>query len=1137
MTFRFSRNAPHPNRQSTRFMKHWYQFIALFLALASVTAAADKKILLIAGKQSHGPGDHEFRAGCLLLKQCLDQVPGIVSEVHSNGWPADLTAFDGADAVLIYADGGGGHPAIQADRMKFIDALADRGVGIGCAHYGVEVPKGDPGAALQKWIGGYYEHLYSCNPMWSPEFKSFPEHPITRGVQPFSVRDEWYFNMRFRPDMENVTPILVAPPSDDVRDGPYVHPQGPYPHILANQGRDETMMWAVEREDGGRGFGFTGGHHHVNWGNDDFRKVVLNALLWIAKAEVPANGVQSTVNPEQLEENLDPKQPRRRAAQSNPAPTAAKPAWQSKVVSQGTVAVDVDIRGANKIWLTVGDGGDGFGCDWADWAEPTLIKSDGGKVKLTDLKWTRADAGWGSVRVNQNAGGGSLKIAGQPVSFGIGTHAPSLIEYDLSGQTFVKFQAQAGPDNGGTDQGCGSTVQFSVLTDKPSPKFVAALASQGGGSGNQRGSDRGHGWEAALEDLESMEVAAGLEVTLFAAEPQLVNPANMDIDARGRVWITEGANYRRWSNPPLRPEGDRIVILEDTNGDGRADASKTFYQGTDINSALGLCVLGDKVIVSCSPKVMMFTDANGDDRADGPPQILFNGIGGVQHDHGAHAFVFGPDGKLYFNVGNDGRQLKTPDGEKFIVDEAGLEVRQHLKPYQQGLVFRCNPDGSHVETLAWNFRNNYEVSVDSFGTLWQSDNDDDGNRSVRINYVMEYGNFGFRDELTGAGWGDAWKKANEGKNLSDSEKPNYHWHLDDPGVVPTMLVTGQGSPTGICVYEGQLLPKPFHNQILHCDAGPRVVRAYPVQKDGAGYKASTLDLLTSSDSWFRPSDVCVAPDGSVYVADWFDPGVGGHNMGDRELTTMRGRVYRIAPRGHRPSVPKLDLAGAAGCVEALQSPNMATRYLAWTKLHAMQDKAESALLELWKSDEPRLRARALHLLARIDGKASQYVGAAIDDANPDIRITGLRIARALDLDIIPIVSKLVRDPSAQVRRECAIALRHHPSAKAPGLWAVLARQHDGQDRWYLEALGIGADQQEDKFFQAWLAAMDGQWNTASGRDILWRIRSTDAPPFLVKLITDETIPAEERQRYLRSLDFIDGPKKEAALVEILTSGL
>ena len=269
--------------------------------------SADKKIVLIAGRQSHGPGDHEFRAGCLLFKACLDKVPGVTSVVYSNGWPKEANAFEGADAVLIYADGGGGHPAVQGNHKQILDGLAKKGVGLGFAHYGVEILATNGGPQCLEWRGGYYEHLYSCNPMWSPEYKKFPDHPVARGVKPFSNRDEWYFNMRWTENRKGITPILTATPSDAVRTNKYVYPSGPYPHIMAASGREETMMWVYERPDGGRGFGFTGGHTHAHWGNPNQLKVVLNALLWIAKADVPKDGVEAVVTPEQLKENLDPK--------------------------------------------------------------------------------------------------------------------------------------------------------------------------------------------------------------------------------------------------------------------------------------------------------------------------------------------------------------------------------------------------------------------------------------------------------------------------------------------------------------------------------------------------------------------------------------------------------------------------------------------------------------------------------------------------------------------------------------------------------------------------------------------------------------------------------------------------------------
>jgi hypothetical protein len=295
-------------------MRHLILLGCVF-ALAGSAHAADRaaaagqrpKLVLVAGTPSHGPGDHEFNAGTLLLKKCLDRVPSIQAVIFTNGWPRDPEAFTGAQAIFLYMDGGGGHPALKADHSRVLGELIKKGVGLGCAHYAVEVPAANGGPQFLEWIGGYYEHGYSVNPMWSPEFSRFPTHPITRGVKPFSVRDEWYFNLRFPDSPGRITPILVATPSEAVRNGPYVYPRGPYEHIVAAKGREETMMWALERPDGGRGFGFTGGHIHKNWGNNDFRKTVLNALLWISKVEVPAGGVESELTADDLTQNLDPK--------------------------------------------------------------------------------------------------------------------------------------------------------------------------------------------------------------------------------------------------------------------------------------------------------------------------------------------------------------------------------------------------------------------------------------------------------------------------------------------------------------------------------------------------------------------------------------------------------------------------------------------------------------------------------------------------------------------------------------------------------------------------------------------------------------------------------------------------------------
>lgn len=597
--------------------------------------------------------------------------------------------------------------------------------------------------------------------------------------------------------------------------------------------------------------------------------------------------------------------------------------------------------------------------------------------------------------------------------------------------------------------------------------------------------------------------------------------------------MCEVMNYREHGKANRRPEGDQIVILEDTNGDGVADSRKTYYQGHDVDAALGICILGNKVIVTCAPNVIIFTDENGDDHPD-RKEYLFRRAGSPQDDHSTHSFVFGPDGKLYWNMGNNGAYVHDQN-EALIVDKAGHyvvdrrtgrrseEFKDKTGPYWGGMVFRCNVDGSEFEVLGHNFRNNYEVTIDSFGNLWQSDNDDDGNYGVRINYVMEYGNFGYLNTIDGAGW----RTYRVGQNEDVRQR---HWHQNDPGVVPNFAQTGAGSPTGITVYEGELLPETFQNEVIHCDAGPGVVWAVKADKKGAGYEGRTVNLINGkNDKWFRPVDVAVAPDGSLFVSDWYDPVVGWNRQSD----LVRGRVYRIAPKGVPYRVPRFEFKSANGAAAAMKNPNYAVRYRAWQSLNKMQVGAEDALMNLYRSDQSRLRARALWLLANIKGRGPSHILESMKDADEDIRIVALKAAQRLSMDMIPLLRQMAHDPSVQVRRECALALRFIHSSEAARIWAELAMQHKADDRWSLEALGIGADLHWDTFLKSWFENVGEQWNTEAGRDLIWRSRSSETPGYLAKIILDPLTNAADCKRYLRAFDFqTTSPEKDSALATI-----
>ena len=254
------------------------------------------------------------------------------------------------------------------------------------------------------------------------------------------------------------------------------------------------------------------------------------------------------------------------------------------------------------------------------------------------------------------------------------------------------------------------------------------------------------GQQTPEKTLASLKAAPGLELTLFAAEPMFSNPTNLTVDERGRVWVLEGVNYRRQSRkqPDFRPAGDRIVILEDTDQDGKSDKVKVFDQNPDIRVPLGIAVLGDKVFVSQAPDLIVYTKDANDNIIK--KEVLLTGWGGPDHDHGLHAVVFGPDGKYYFNQGNTGYDVTDKSGKRVVSEVSGANVEPR-PGYFQGIVLRMNPDGTNMEVVAQNFRNPYEVAVDSFGNIVQTDNDDDGNAMTRFNYVMEGGNYGYRGPL------------------------------------------------------------------------------------------------------------------------------------------------------------------------------------------------------------------------------------------------------------------------------------------------------------------------------------------------------------------------------------------------------
>jgi type 1 glutamine amidotransferase len=270
----------------------------LFLISSGFFLNAEKKVVFIAGKKSHGYFSHEHIAGSKLLSKYINQADvGINSiVVTDDGYPKNPSILEDADSIVVYCDGGGRH--LLNSHLKEFDILMKKGIGLACIHYGVEVPKGAPGNYFLKWLGGYFETNWSVNPHWVANFSKLPNHPVANGVDQFSINDEWYYHMRFREAMSGVTPILSALPSEETlrrKDGPHSN----NPHVrdaVIKRKEAQHVAWVYQRGkdyNEGRGFGFTGGHHHVNWGSDNFRKLVLNGIAWTAKLTIPKGGLKA----------------------------------------------------------------------------------------------------------------------------------------------------------------------------------------------------------------------------------------------------------------------------------------------------------------------------------------------------------------------------------------------------------------------------------------------------------------------------------------------------------------------------------------------------------------------------------------------------------------------------------------------------------------------------------------------------------------------------------------------------------------------------------------------------------------------------------------------------------------------------
>ena len=663
--------------------------------------------------------------------------------------------------------------------------------------------------------------------------------------------------------------------------------------------------------------------------------------------------------------------------------------------------------------------------------------------------------------------------------------------------------------------------------------------------------------------VDLFKVPDGLEVTVWATSPLLHNPTNIDIDRDGRIWVAEGVRYR--SHYARQPEGDRIVVLQDTDGDGKADKTHTFVQEPALIAPLGVSVIDNKIVVAQPPDLIVYTDVDRNQRFDpavDKREVLLTGFQGINHDHSLHSVTVGPDGKWVFNAGNMGAMFTDRSGKTFRIfgsyrpNPVGPFKYPHDasayagKPSDDGHVYvggftvRMNSNGTGVEIIGHNYRNSYEQSVTSLGDVFQNDNDDPP--ACRVSWVMEYANFGF--------------SSNDGQRTWTADRrpgqsiPVAEWRQEDPGMTPVGDVYGGGSPTGNVFYENGALGRSWEGTFFPAEAGRNEIFSYQPARQGAGFALDRKIFMTSNvkqqyagsdfiggnatakgaiETLFRPSDIAVGPDGALYVSDWIDARVGGHQDLDE---TVSGAIYRIAPKGFVSKVPAFDVKTIDGLITALRSPAVNVRAIGFEGLKARGAAAIDAVAALLKDPNPYMRGRAIYLLYQLGPAGQKRAGAPESFTDPAFRIAAFRAMRRAGLDVMPVAARLAGDTDPGVRREVALSLRDQPAASSIDILVAIARGYDGKDRSYLEALGTGATGKEAALYDRLrrdLGVKDDPiaWSETFAR-IAWRLHVPAAVPDLLARAQSAKLSPADRRFALDTIAFVKDPAAPKAMLSL-----
>lgn len=975
--------------------------LVLQLLLAPAVFAKPKRVIFLAGDNSHAWGQHKHLPGSKLLCEALKEHTDIEAEVITT-WP-EAAALEQADALVIYADGWQMHPA--NDKLAELKSFMDAGKGLVAIHWATGIQAEKPESTSQaedprrvQWralMGADFEAYHSISNFWTAQCDGKVDHPAMRGVKPFTLYDECYYHLRESGGAAVTRLVPVHPPLETIEAGltPYRGNDDARAAVGERQ-EEQYVAWTFPRPAGGRAFGFTGGHFHWTWANDSVRKMVLNGIVWAAGGEVPAGGIESTTpkaarmlkdlpdrNPGWTEEALQQQLDRAAAGEHVPwLDYTDKPLPAPEVsLFDGKSLEGWEVRPGDEKWWTVRDGMITGGSLEETVAHNTflatrqryanfelrlklrLIKGGGFMNSGVQIRSVRApgdpemigyqvDAGpdwWGKLYDESRRN----KVVGEPVD--AGALAAAAKDWDWNEYRIVC----EGPRIRSWINGVAA-LDYTEADPKIPLEGLIGLQTHGGGKLLTQFKDvflrelpptpGAPTWETVdarqpEKEKASFQVPEGYEIELVASEAEGVGkPITVTWDHAGRMWTMTALEYPVDAN-------ENAAEAEAMYQKGGRDRVLVFDEpwrkgpqrprvfAEGLAIPLGLMPWKNGAMVQYGHEIRYYEDRDGDGKADGHRVVL--GGFGIQDSHlFPHQFERAPGGWFRLAQGLfNASRVVRPDGAAFASGAKEVALNQCK-------LARAKLDGSDFELLTAGPNNIWGFATARDGTEFLQEANDLGHPVSEFIAGTHYPT-GSREKL----------------------RP-YAPQL--PESTPGQPMGGTGL-SGLALAEdgGSLFAAKWPEEKVFYLANPITNRVQIVtqRKDAKGYPHYTKrdDFLVSSDEWFRPVAVHFGPDGCLYIVDWYNKIISHNevprNHPDRDKT--RGRIWRVKPRGVEPvKPPDLTALPAAALVGELGGANARVARMAWEELGDRGDRSVTAALEKQALDASLPRAKRLGAL-------------------------------------------------------------------------------------------------------------------------------------------------------------------------------